>query len=185
MFARLTRRWVAPTPAEVATALPGDDVVPNPDAVMDRGFVVPGAPEQVWPWIVQLGRGRAGWYLPRSVERVLPRGNRAIRRLDPRWQQLAPGDVVPDYGRNETLEVVTIEAPHTLVYRSQRKRMTLTWVIVLAPVANGTRLHLRLRMGPIRRKRLVATVGEIFDWLTIAGMAAGLRERTTQERHSQ
>lgn len=184
MIARLTGRWVQPSAAEVAAALPGDDVVPRPDAVMDRGFTVPGTPEQVWPWIVQLGKGRAGWYLPRSVEQVLPRGNRAIRVLDPRWQ-LAPGVVVPDYGRNETLEVVTTDAPRALVYKSQRKQLTLTWVIVLAPVADGTRLHLRLRMGPIRRKRLVATVGELFDWLTIAGMAAGLRERTAERPYSQ
>ncbi len=178
MIDRLTHRWVVPTEAEIRSPLPGDGVVPNPDAVMDRGFTVTGTPEDVWPWIVQVGKGRAGWYLPRSVERVLPRGNRAIRAVDPQWQNLAPGDIVPDYGRNETLEVVSIDTPRALVYKSQRKQMLLTWVIVLSTATpTTTRVHLRLRMGPIRRKRLVATVGEIFDWLTIAGMARGLSER--------
>lgn len=158
--------------------MPGDELLPHPDAVMDRGFTVSGTPEQVWPWIVQLGKGRAGWYLPRRIERLLPRDNRAIRVVDPQWQNLGPGDIVADYGRNETLEVVSIEASHTLVYTSQRRRMTLTWVIVLSPASTDTtRVHLRLRLGPIRRKRLVATVGELFDWLTIAAMAAGLSER--------
>ena len=40
-----------------------------------------------------------------------------------------------------------------------------------------TRVLLRLRMAPIRRVRLARTVGELFDALTIAGLAGGLRER--------
>ncbi|MGQ0464044.1 MAG: hypothetical protein ACT4QG_01870 [Sporichthyaceae bacterium] len=177
MIARLTRRWVVPSAAEVGAALPGDEIVAAPDAVMDRGFTVPGTPAQVWPWIVQLGKGRAGWYLPRGVERFLPPRNRAIREIDGRWQVLVPGTVVPDYGRNETLEVVSIDAPRSLVFQSRRKHLLLTWTIVLTPVPEGTRVHLRLRMGPIKRQWLVNSVGEVFDWLTIAGMAAGLRER--------
>lgn len=177
---RLTGRWVVPTETEVLTALPGDDVVARPDAVMDRGFTAPGTPEQVWPWLVQVGKGRAGWYLPRGVERFLPKANRAIRTIDPRWT-LAPGDVVPDYGRGETLTVVSTDAPRALVFESERRHLLLTWTIVLAPVADGTRVHLRLRMGPVKRKWLVASVGELFDWLTIAGMAAGLKERVRDD----
>jgi hypothetical protein len=173
---RLTRRWVAPSAAEVRTALPGDEIVAKPDAVMDRAFTLAAPPERVWPWLVQVGKGRAGWYLPRGVERFLPKGNRAIRRIDPQWT-LAVGDVVPDYGRNETLTVVSVDAPRALVFESERRHLMLTWTIALAPVADGTRVHLRLRMGPVKRKWLVASVGEIFDWLTIAGLAAGLRER--------
>ncbi|MGQ0842902.1 MAG: hypothetical protein ACT4QF_02085 [Sporichthyaceae bacterium] len=176
MIHRLTRRWVVPTAAEVRTALPGDEIVAKPDAVMDRAFTLAATPEQVWPWLVQVGKGRAGWYLPRRVERFLPKGNRAIRRVDPRWT-LAVGDVVPDYGRNETLTVVSIDAPRALVFESERSHLLLTWTIVLAPAVDGTRVHLRLRMGPVKRKWLVASVGEAFDWLTIAGLAAGLRER--------
>jgi hypothetical protein len=60
---------VTATEAERAAALPGDEIVADPDVVMDRGFGVPAAPEVVWPWLVQLGKARAGWYLPRAVER--------------------------------------------------------------------------------------------------------------------
>ena len=38
-------------------------------------------------------------------------------------------------------------------------------------------MHLRLRLGPVRRVWLAEHVGGLFDALTIAGMAAGLRER--------
>lgn len=49
--------------------------------------------------------------------------------------------------------------------------------ITLTPEGAGTRVHLRLRLGPVRRKWLANSVGEVFDLVTIAGMAAGLRER--------
>lgn len=44
-----------------------------------------------------------------------------------------------------------------------------------------TRIHLRLRLGSVRRKWLVNTAGELVDILTIAVMAAGLRERLTDQ----
>ena len=61
-----------PTPAEWAATLPGDDLVDPADVVMDRAFSLPAPPDTVWPWLVQLGKRRAGWYLPRWVDRVLP-----------------------------------------------------------------------------------------------------------------
>ena len=57
---------------DVARCLPGDDLVAHADVVMDRAFDLPASPEDVWPWFVQLGKKRAGWYLPRSVERLVP-----------------------------------------------------------------------------------------------------------------
>jgi hypothetical protein len=154
--------------------------VPDADVVMDRAFTAEAAPGAVWPWLAQLGKNRAGWYFPRSVERVIPRTRRAIRRIDARWQSLHVGDVIPDYGgRNETFEVAVIEAPAALVYTSKRGRTNVSWSITLTPTAAGTatRVHLRLRLGPVRHRRLAETVGGLFDLLTIAGMAAGLNER--------
>lgn len=169
---------VAPTGAERSEGRPGDGRVAA-DVVMDRGFTVAAAPDDVWPWIVQLGKRRAGWYLPRSVERLVPRPRRAIRRIDPAWQQLEVGDVIPDYGGDgATFEVAVIDAPSTLVYWSRRGRTELTWAITLTGEREATtRVHLRLRLGPVRRRRFARTVGGAFDLLTIAGLAAGLRER--------
>lgn len=169
---------VAATAAEKREPRPGDELVSPADVVMDRGFTVAGRPETVWPWIVQLGKRRAGWYLPRRVERFLPRSHRAGWTIDHRWQHLVPGDVVPDYGgRHETFTVATIDPPTELVYRSRRGRTDVSWSIVLRSDGDQTRVLLRLRLGPVRRVRLATTAGELLDLLTIAGMAAGLRER--------
>jgi len=174
---------VTARPDEVAAARPGDDIVPGADVVMDRAFTVDASRESLWPWVIQLGEQRAGWYLPQSLERFVPRSRRAARRLDPAWQGLVVGAVIPDYGgRHETFEVAVISAPSTLVYRSVRGPMSVSWSINLAEAAptarpGPTRVHLRLRLGHVRRPWLAESGGDLIDLLTVAGLAAGLRER--------
>ena len=87
--------------------------------------------------------------------------------------------MVPDYGgRHETFTVAQLHAPDHLVYTSTRGHTELSWAIVLAPYgAEGTRVQLRLRLHPVKRTWLAHGVGEPFDALTVAGMAAGLKER--------
>jgi hypothetical protein len=177
---------VAPTPAEIAAALPGDDIVADADVVMDRAFTVSVPPDVAWPWLAQLGKRRAGWYLPRSVERFIPLSRRGLRWTDPAFPALQVGDVIPDWGgRDASFEVALIDPPKAVVYRSRRGRMSLSWTIVLRPVAvtgpsfgpEATRVQLRLRLGPVRRVWLANSVGDLIDGLTIVGLAAGLRER--------
>ncbi len=174
---------VQATSTEIAAARPGDQILPSPDVVMDRAFTVEAPPDSVWPWLVQLGKRRAGWYLPRRVERLVPARRRAARSIDERWLDLAEGDIIPDYGgRDETFQVASIDPPRSLVYRSRRGRTTLTWSITLEPEpagGNGTRVFLRLRLAPVRRKWLARTAGDLVDVLSIAGLAAGLQERLT------
>lgn len=172
---------VRPEELERVAALPGDELVPNADVVMDRGFTLRATPAEVWPWLVQLGKKRAGWYLPTAVERLVPPRRRALRRIEPGLQSLAVGDVIPDWGGSAaTFEVAVLDQPSTIVYRSRRGSTNVSWVIVLSPGDGGTtRVHLRLRLSPVRRRRLAEVGGGLVDWLTIAGLAAGLRERVS------
>jgi hypothetical protein len=159
--------------------LPGDDLVPDAQVTMDRVVDLPAPPETVWPWLVQLGRNRAGWYAPRWVERFLPRGGRGLRHIDPRLQHLAPGDVVDDWGgRDATFTIVTHQPPTALVHWSQRRNVRISWAILVQPRgATSSRMHLRFRIAGVRRLWLVTTFGEALDALTVAALAAGLRER--------
>ena len=168
-----------PTPAECAAPMPGDDVVAPADVVMDRAFTLDAPPEAVWPWVVQLGKRRAGWYLPALVERVVPPSRRGLRRLDERHRALDVGDVVPDWGgADATFTVVSLEPARHLLYRSTRGRTHLTWCLELTPLDGPrTRMHLRLRLAPVRHRRLAEGVGGLVDQLTVMGLAAGLRER--------
>ena len=168
------------TRSERRAVLPGDDLVAA-DVVMDRGFDLPAPPDEVWPWLVQLGKRRAGWYLPTSVERLVPRSRRALRHLEPRFLDHAVGDVVPDWGgADATFTVAAIEAPRLLLYTSRRGRTELTWCLHVGPSTGGTRVHLRLRLGPVRHRWLAASVGGLVDAVTVVGLAAGLRERVVR-----
>ena len=160
---------------------PGDDVLPGAALVIDHRRQLPAPPESVWPWIVQLGKGRAGWYLPGAVERVLPARFRGARRIHARWQHLSVGARVPDYGgRDEWLEVVTIEAPTALVYRSERRGTSFTWSLLLTERSGGSTIHLRFR-GALRsrgwRRRCAIALADVADWSTAAPMLVGLGER--------
>jgi hypothetical protein len=179
----LDRLLVRPTAAERAARLPGDDLVAPADVVMDRAFSVPGPPDRVWPWLVQLGKRRGGWYLPGWVEAAVPVSRRGLRHLDPAHLSLRVGDVIPDWGgRDATFSVAGLELGHHLLHTSTRGRAELTWCLLLTPEVSpggetGTRVHLRLRMAPVRHRAVAVHVGGLFDLLTVAGLAAGLRER--------
>jgi hypothetical protein len=170
---------VAASAADVARGLPGDDLVPDADVVMDRAFDLPAPPEVVWPWFLQLGKRRAGWYLPRSVERLVPPRRRGLRDLDPALvAEARVGHVIPDWGgRDATFEMAVLEPPSALVHTTTRGRTRGSWAIVLVPRDGGTHVQLRLRLSPVRRPWLARTFGEAIDAATVAGLAAGLRER--------
>lgn len=92
---------------------------------------------------------------------------------------LVPDADIPDWGgAHATFEIVTHDAPHVLVHRSTRGTLRLSWAIALhAGPGDGTRVHLRLRLAGVRRRRLAELGGGLLDLLTVAGLAAGLRER--------
>jgi hypothetical protein len=175
-------RRIRATRAEKEAALPGDDIVPDADVVMDRAFTLQRDSATVWPWFVQLGKNRAGWYLPRIVESALPRRSRALWSIDPSLQDLHVGKVIDDWGgRDATFEVAIFEPPRVLVHKSRRGDLRISWAIVVQPEATeSTRIHLRLRVAPVKRRFLFGTFGGLIDALTIAGLAAGLRQRLSR-----
>jgi len=196
-LSRLGRRSGA-SDADLRRRLPGDASIPLPRAEMDRVVTLPAPPEAVWPWLVQLGKGRAGWYLPRGLERLVPADRRPLRHIDARFQELQIGDVVPDYGPGDPVFRVThLEPERVLVMRTIRDpangwrwpavddplppgALDLTWAMALGPHGGGSRLHMRVRMTRNTAGRLMPVaepVMGLFDWATIAAMAAGLRER--------
>jgi hypothetical protein len=171
-------RSVRATEAEVATSLPGDDLV-DADVAMDRAFTLVAPPADVWPWLVQIGKERAGWYFPRIVERFIPRGRRGARRLDPRFDSLEVGQTIADWGgRDATLTVAQMSAPGFVVFTSRRGPVTFSWTLALTAIGvDRTRVHSRVRLGQVRRRRLAKYGGGLLDAATISGLAHGLRER--------
>lgn len=110
-------RWGA-TRQEAAETLPGDSRTPHPRVQSTRAITIEAPPEHVWPWIVQMGIERAGFYSHDWVERLLFRARyvegHSATRIHPELQDLKVGDPVP-YGAGVTARVDEIEPCRHLV----------------------------------------------------------------------
>jgi hypothetical protein len=94
-YVKIWRPWEltwGATPDEVSRPLPGDDLVRRPTFSATRAISIDAPPEEIWPWLVQVGSKRAGWY---SYDLLDNLGRSSARRIIPELQHLAPGDIVP------------------------------------------------------------------------------------------
>ncbi len=118
---RMARRSGA-TDAEFYGSLPGDEVLPHPMVEWTRAATIDAPAEAIWPWLVQMGYHRGGWYTSELFEHLVWRvDNPNTDKILPQFQQLAAGDIVcdgPDYCGY--FRMVTVERPHVLVYKSIR-----------------------------------------------------------------
>jgi len=184
---------------ERATPLPGDGLVVGAQVVVTRATTVDAPPAAVWPWLVQLGWHRAGWYTARWVDRLLFPANRpSAEAIMPEYQHLAVGDFIPD-GPPETGcgFVVAAMAPdrhlvlHSTTHLPRRWRdggvaaVDWTWSFNLLPAApNRTRLVFRWR-AHCEPWWLVAAAWAMVvpaDTLMSRSMLRGVRSRVERAR---
>ena len=98
---------------EVRGAVVGDDLVPNARLIATRAITIEAPPSAVFPWLRQMGFGRAGWY---SYDWIDNLGRRSAEVILPEWQQVGTGDVIPG-GGPVGFEVARADEPHALVLR--------------------------------------------------------------------
>jgi hypothetical protein len=134
-------RWGA-TDAEVASTMPGDEVVPDPSFDATRALTIAAPPARVWPWIVQIGTGRAGFY---SYDLFDNGARPSADRILPELQDTQVGDWVPMFSKvNETtaFRVKAFEPGQWLLWAKPGS----TWAWTLTPLEGGrTRLVTRLK----------------------------------------
>src|SRR5271157_3348625 len=108
-------QWGA-TAAEVARPMPGDGLVESPSFCATRAITIQGKPEEIWPWLVQIGYGRAGFYGYDLIENIGSRtGIRSAESILPELQHPKTGDVLP------------ISAVASLVFGSIQPNSYLIW----------------------------------------------------------
>jgi hypothetical protein len=164
LFRRRVVRWGA-TDDEAGRPMPGDDLVPPSARCTTRAITIGVPAGQVWPWLVQLGYGQAGWY---SDHVFKIGGQRGAEQIRPEWQQLRPGDqilMMPGAG----FDVVAVEDGHYFVARTPDG--TTSWCLDVEPVdPHSCRLISRWRA-----KWSVAATGA--NWITVSEPSAFLTER--------
>ena len=138
-------RWGA-TDAEVERAMPGDDEIKNPTHVTTRAVTIRTRPDEIWPWLVQMGYQRGGMYSYDGIDRLLgildcPSADRIL----PEFQHLEVGDVIP-MGSGPSWPVKAIEPNRSLVLVIRELGMEYTWSWGLYELDDEhTRLVLRIR----------------------------------------
>jgi hypothetical protein len=153
-------RWGAGR-QEIHGRLPGDDLVAARWQTT-RGITISAPAAQVWPWLIQMGYGRGGWYSYDGLERLAGAGafaeGASARRVVPELQGLKVGDTVA-LSKVGGLTVVVIDPPCALVLRYRMSMLTgatateadwavldWTWSFVLTPVDDAScRLVVRVR----------------------------------------
>lgn len=159
-------RWGA-TDDEVDRSLPGDAVVPGRAYVATRAITIQAAPDDVWPWIVQMGSGRGGWY---ALDRLDNGGVPSADEIIPHLQDLQVGDLIPMVpGKEVGPRVLEIESGRRMLWATDDE---FTWEWVLEPREGGrTRLISRIReqYPPLLSRKmlyaLVASTGDVvMNW---------------------
>jgi len=147
------RQWGA-TDEEVNISLPGDDLVPHPNLEATRAITIEAPVETVWPWLVQLGQGRGGWYSYERLENLIGCDMRNADQIISEYQDIKIGDIVR-MGPNDgypTFDVIAIEPNQALVLRGilpGEQTTPTTWVysFFLDSIdEKTTRLILRFRL---------------------------------------
>jgi hypothetical protein len=134
--------WGA-TREELARSMRGDEVVSRPTFDATRAVTVGRPPEDVWPWIVQIGYGRGGWY---SYDLLDNLGRHSTERILPELQHISVGDLIPMGPGDGTGMWVKEFVPDRSTLWWDRKNQLTTWAWALDPMPDGkTRLVTRVR----------------------------------------
>ena len=142
-------RQVYATPDERIRTLAGDDLIPQPMLSVNHSITIHRPPRDVWPWLVQMGSNRAGWYAYDFIDNG---GHASAERILPDLQDIHVGSVFPALpGVKDVFVVAQCEPEHSLVlsWRLPNGQHQTTWAYILEEPQQGqTRLIVRGRVAP-------------------------------------
>jgi hypothetical protein len=176
----LLRRWTptwGATEAEVQRTLPGDQLIERTPGDMTHGATIDAPPEEVWPWIAQIGDDRGGFYSYTFIENLLMVEDlyHNANRILPQFQKPQPGEgMVMD-----SLQVHNVEPGKWLLAAQTSAEGDFDWVWLwhVEPIGtNQTRLLVRqaMRLFPEGGNPVMSTVTDlgafVMEWRMIEGL---------------
>lgn len=191
-YVLLARPWYlhwGATDDERGMALPGDELIREPDLEATRAITVRASAVDVWPWIAQLGQGRGGFYSYEALENLVGCDIQNADSVVPEWQTVAVGDEVRLYPEGG-LAVAVVEPGEALVLRGGvpmedvQPPYDFSWAFVLRERGDGTtRLVVRERYAYTRRwTPLLAEPVELVSFVMSQKMMRGIRDRAEKAR---
>jgi hypothetical protein len=166
--------WGA-TPEECSCTWPGDELTPHTLGICTRAITIQATPEQIWPWIMQIGQDRAGYYSYTWLENLFRAEMSNTLRLVPAWQHRQVGDDLwmaakHRYGGRARMTVAQLDPFRAMVnvaYDDRESALNANWAphgswnFLLQPISSEassspiTRFIMRSilpeQMGPLAR----------------------------------
>jgi hypothetical protein len=189
-------KWGA-TAAEVHATLPGDELVPNPRLSATHAITIHVSADKVWPWIVQMGQGRAGFYSYDWLENLFGCDIHNADRILPQFQTLKLGDGVRLHPKVPRVPVAIVEPNRALVLHGDSRvghhlpgmkpgdYLNVLWGFYLQPIdERSTRLIERFRSdyNPSLFNRLMNSgVMEPVSFIMERRMLLGIKERAEKQ----
>ncbi|BBZ75634.1 hypothetical protein MANY_09710 [Mycolicibacterium anyangense] len=188
----LVRPWMyswGATAQETDAVLPGDELVEQGAPRTTRAITIKAPVQAVWPWLVQIGEDRGGFYSYDRLERLTGSRIRNTDVVHPEWQDLRVGDTVwlaRRYGSKASQVVAAIEPNSHLVLMSPADAQRVlrgekafgSWAFYLHPQAGRTRLIARGTGGSAG-----ITGYDIAHFVMERGMLRGIRARAERRAH--
>lgn len=185
------RRWFArwgTTVDDLARVMPGDPLIVHPTHSATHAVTVDAPPEDIWPWLVQMGAQRGGLYSYDWLDRMFGILDRpSATRVLPEFQHLAVGDKI-SLGPREELTVTAVDPHRALVLRHAAHGFEWVWQFGMYPLdEQRTRLVTR---GTERFTKTLATwffmrVMEPAAFIMTRRMLLGVKERAEALRASR
>ncbi|MCU1590168.1 MAG: hypothetical protein JWP11_1424 [Frankiales bacterium] len=178
LFRRRHLTWGA-TASELAAPMPGDELLPRAQYRSTRAIDITASPDLVWPWLVQVGCQRAGWYSDDLLDNL---ARPSASELVPAFQHLAVGQWVPMSPSMPTdrnaLQVHSFEVDSWMLWTKPDS----TWAWQLTPTTTGgTRLVTRIHATYDWHRPVTALVGvllmELGDFAMLRRMLWGIKAR--------
>lgn len=187
-------RWGA-TREEANRVLPGDEVTPPKPFRLTMAATLPGTPEEIWPWLVQMGWSRAGYYTYNPIENLFGLDLHNADRIHPEWQDLKVGETIwMGHPRMKNLfpetKTSTVEPNRALALAIYGPSGTDTpptgaWTFFLEPIDDRkTRFIVRLQVAAPTAvgKIIFYAFMEPAHFIMQQTMFAGLRKRLARSK---
>ncbi len=142
-FRSRRRRWGATHEEREATS-PGDELVPEPKWTANHAISIDATPEQVWPWIAQIGQGRGGFYAYEKLENLAGCQIENTASILDEHQNIRAGDPIRLHAEVPPMTVVIAEEPTALVLHGNPGStdggpvLSNSWAFLLLQGPNGT-----------------------------------------------